>query len=140
PQVAEIRDRLGTRQPVVHVELARQVADAAMNRDGIGGRLDAEDLGAPGGRSDEVEQDPHRRGLAGAVRPEEPEDLALCDLEVEVGDPAMLAVRLRQALGLDDCSHWPSAPSIGCVNASRAPGAPPGPTPGRTAAIDRSGR
>ncbi len=83
-QVAEVGDGLRAGQPVVQVELAGQIADPAMDRDRIGGRLDAEDLGAPGCRPDEVEQDAHRRRLAGAVRPEEPEDLALGDLEVEV--------------------------------------------------------
>ena len=72
---------------------------------GIGGRLDAEHLGAPAGRPDEIEQDPHRRRLARAVRSEETEDLALGDLEVELDDAAMRAVALRQALGLDDGGH-----------------------------------
>ena len=52
--------------------------------------LDAEDLGAPRRRSDQVEQDAHGRRLAGAVGPEEPEDLALGDLEVQLGDAAMV--------------------------------------------------
>ena len=58
--------------------------------------------GAPAGRPDEVEQDPHRRRLARPVGPQEPEDLALADLEVELDDPAVWTVRLGEALGLDD--------------------------------------
>ncbi len=104
-QVPEVGDGLRARQPVVQVELAGQVADALVDRDRVGGRLDAEDLGPPGGRPDEVEQDTHRRRLAGAVGPEEAEDLALGDLEVELDDAAMLAVGLGQALGLDDSGH-----------------------------------
>src|SRR4029077_20763446 len=87
-QVAEVGDRLGAGQSVVQVELARQVTDAAVDRDRIGGRLDAEDLGAAGGRPDQVEQDAHRGRLAGPVRSKEPEYLALGDLEVEVDDAA----------------------------------------------------
>ena len=45
-QVGEVGDRVGAGQPVVQVELARQVADPPVDRDRIGGRLDAEDLGA----------------------------------------------------------------------------------------------
>src|SRR4051794_19538243 len=107
-QVAEVRDGLRAGQPVVQIELARQVADAPMDRDRIRGRLDAEDLGASGRRTDEVEQDAHRRRLARPVRPEETEDLPLGDLEVKVGDAPVLAVRLRQAFGLDDSGHGPS--------------------------------
>ena len=76
-QVREVLDRVGAGQPVVQVELAGQVADAAVDRDRVDGRLDAEDLGPPGGRADEVEQDPHRRRLARSVRAQEAEDLAL---------------------------------------------------------------
>ena len=126
-QVAEVGDRLGAGQPVVQVELAGQVADPSVDRDRIGGRLDAEHLGASRCRPDEVEQDAHRRRLAGAVRPEEAEDLALGDLEVELDDAAMLAVGLGQALGLMTAvialpfrdRHYPDR-----VSASRARGAP----------------
>ena len=109
-QVPEVLDRLGAGQAVVQVELAGQVADPAMDRDRIGGRLDAEHLGAAGGRTDEVEQDAHRRRLARAVGPEEAEDLALGDLEVELDDASVLAVGLGQAFGLDDGGHGTSLP------------------------------
>ena len=42
-EVAEVGDRLGAGQPVVEVELARQVADPPVDRDRVDGRLDAED-------------------------------------------------------------------------------------------------
>ena len=101
-QVREVADRLGAREPVVEVPLARQVAEPAMDRDRVGRCLDAEHLRDAGGRPDEVEQDPDRRGLAGAVRAEEAEDLALVDDEVDVDDAPVLAVRLGELLGLDD--------------------------------------
>ncbi len=102
PEVAVVLDRLAARQAVEQRELAGQVAHASMNGDRIDGRLDPEDPGLPGGRPDKVEEQPDRRRLAGAVRPEEAEDLALLDRQVDVDDPPMLAVVLRQALGLDD--------------------------------------
>ena len=104
-QVGEVLDRVGAGQPVVEVELARQVADPPVDGDRVARRLDAEHLGATGGRSDEIEQDPHHRRLAGAIGSEEPEDLALGDVEVDVDDPAMDAVGLGQALGMDDRVH-----------------------------------
>ena len=114
-QVREVGDRVGAGQPVVEVELAGQVADPAVDRDRVHGGLDAEDLGAPGCRADEVEQDAHRRRLARAVRPEEAEDLALGDVEVELGDAPVDAVGLGQPFGADDRGHegsfLPAAPA-----------------------------
>ena len=86
-------------QAVVQVELAGQVADPPMDRDRVLRRLDAEDLGAPGGRPDEVQEDPHRRRLAGAVRPEESEDLARLDVEVDVDDAAVSTVATWSGVG-----------------------------------------
>jgi len=63
-----------------------------MDRDGVDGRVDAEDVGLAGGRPDEVQQRPDRRRLARAVRPEEPEDLARLDLEVDLDDPPGRAI------------------------------------------------
>ena len=42
-QVGEVLDRLGTGQAVVERELTGEVADAAVDRDRVDGRLDAED-------------------------------------------------------------------------------------------------
>src|SRR4029079_17048534 len=67
--------------------------------------VDAEDRGPPARGADVVQQGPDRRRLAGAVGAEEAEGLALVDLEVQVDDPAMLAVGLGALLGLDDRCH-----------------------------------
>ena len=56
-----------------------------------------EQLRRAAGRRDQVEQQPHRRRLAGAVRAEEAEDLAALDLEVEVEEAVPGAVVLREA-------------------------------------------
>ena len=97
-QVGEVLDRLAAGQLVVQRELARQVAEAPVDRDRVDGRVDAEDARPPGRRPDVVEQGPDRRRLAGAVGAEEAERLALLDLEVDVDDAAVLAVRLGQLL------------------------------------------
>jgi hypothetical protein len=77
-----------------------------MDRHRVGGRLDVEDVGLAGRGPDEVEQRPDRGGLPGAVGAEEPEHLAGVDLEVDVDDPAVLAVGLGEAFGADDaCGH-----------------------------------
>jgi len=75
--------------------------------DRVDRRLDAEDLGPPRRRPDQVEQDAHRCRLAGAIRAKEAEDLALGDLEIELDDAAVLAVALGQSFGADDGSHGP---------------------------------
>ena len=45
PEVREVLDRLAAGQLVVQGELTRQVAKAAVDRDRIGSRVDAEDRG-----------------------------------------------------------------------------------------------
>ena len=92
-------------QPVVEGELARDVADPPVDGDRVGVRLDAEDHRPAAGRPDQVEQGPDRGRLAGAVRPEEPEHLALLDAQVDVDDPAVGAVGLGELFGLDDRGH-----------------------------------
>ena len=67
-QVGEVAQRLAAGQAVVQRELARDVADAPMDRDRVDGRLDAEHEGPAAGRPDEVEDRPDRGRLAGAVR------------------------------------------------------------------------
>ena len=76
-QVGEVLDRLAAGQLVVERELARQVAEPAMDRDRVDGRLDAEHRRPPARRPEVVEQRPDRRRLAGAVGAEEAEGLAL---------------------------------------------------------------
>ena len=67
-----------------------------------------------------VEQRPDRRRLAGAVGAEEAERLAFGDLEVDVDDPAVRAVRLGELLYLDDRGHDDPFPPAGTGTASRA--------------------
>ena len=58
-----------------------------------------EDAAAIGG--DQPAQHRHRRRLAGAVRPEQADDLAGADRERQVGDDGAAAVRFAKALGFE---------------------------------------
>ena len=115
-KVREVLQGLATGQAVVEGELAGDVADASMDRDRIGARLDAEDERAAAGRADQVEEGPDGRRLAGTVGAEEAEDLALADLEVDVDDAEVAAVVLGELLGLDDGRHARSFALAGFVS------------------------
>ena len=56
----------------------------------------------PGGRAQEGRQDADRGGLAGAVRPEEAEQLAGRDVEADAVHGARLAVDLDEVVDFDD--------------------------------------
>src|SRR5674476_1296528 len=101
PEVGEVLDGLAAGEAVVERELAGDVADAAVDGDRVGRRFDAEDTRATRGRPDQVEEGADRGRLAGAVRAKEAEHLALRDGEVDLDDPAVFPVRLREPLGLD---------------------------------------
>ena len=83
------------------------------------GRVRTKDATPPGGGTDEPEQAADRRGLAGAVRTEEPEHAALRNLEVETVDghgppSAQAAVLLAEAFHLDDRADTDSL-YVGCL-------------------------
>ena len=93
---------LVAREPVVQAQVARQVADPPAGSDAVAAAVEPEHERLTVGRPDHVEQQPDRRALAGAVRPQEAEDLAVLDAQVEAGQRAHPArVRLRQGEGLD---------------------------------------
>ncbi len=64
----------------------------------------AQELDAPGGGEDQPERHPDRRGLAGAVRPEEPVQLPPLDAEIEAVDDIGFPVPFRQPVG-DERGH-----------------------------------
>ncbi len=104
-QVGEVGQRLAAREPIVERELAGHVADASVDGDRVGSRLDAEHGRPAARRADVIEQDPDRRRLAGAVGTEEAEDLAGLDDKIDLDDAAMRAIRLAELLRLDDGGH-----------------------------------
>ena len=75
-ELAEVGEHFPRRQPLVELRVARQEADAALGGDRLGVDVEAVDQHlAAVGRQD-AGQHPQRRGLAGAVGAEQPDDLA----------------------------------------------------------------
>ena len=97
-----IGEVVARRQPVVKADLVGQVADPALDLERIAQRVEAGDLGAPAGRLGQAEQHQDRRRLARAVGPEDADDLAGADLEIDMVDREVGAVALGQPLGPDD--------------------------------------
>ena len=83
-------------QRLREAEALRHVADAPLHRRRVGHRVDAADRGAAGARHQQAGEEAQERRLAGAVRPDQPEQLAGLHLE---GDPAQ---RFRRAVALLD--------------------------------------
>ena len=69
-------------------------------------------------------EDLDRRRLAGAVRAEEAEHLALLDLEVDPADRLELSVRLAQAAN-GDCAQSRSSSTSACPHGGKAGSGPP---------------
>ena len=68
----------------VKTQFARQVADSRAHLETLRLAIRAEDGRPPGGRPHEIEQNPDRRRLAGAIQTEEAEDLAGLHVERDV--------------------------------------------------------
>jgi hypothetical protein len=81
-RVAQANERvelLTCGEAVCEPQIAREVAHLPARRDPVSAAVQAEHDRPARGRPDQVEQQPDRRALAGAVRPEEAEDLAPLD-------------------------------------------------------------
>ena len=91
---------------VVHPEHVRHVAEDATNRLGVPAHRFAGDRGVARGRGEERREHPQHRRLAGAVRTDEAEDLALLDRQVHAADGDRAVVALHEPGGLDDGAHW----------------------------------
>ena len=81
---------------VVEADRIGQVTDPAFDLARIARRVEPDDTGLTLGRFGQPEQHEDRGRLAGAVLPEQPEDLATAHLEVEAVDRRELAVLLGQ--------------------------------------------
>ena len=77
------------------------------------GGVEAEHRDLAGGPLAVPLEDLDGRGLAGAVRPEEREDLAVLDRQVDALDGLELAVRLAQPFD-DDRGHVPERTGVCC--------------------------
>ena len=99
------REQLVGARPAGEAEQLREVAERAAGRGRPGGR--AADLGGAAGRPDEAARDLHERALAGAVRAEQPDELALADGEVDAAQRVGRAVALREAGHGEGSRHEP---------------------------------
>ena len=94
---AEQVQGLLARQAGPQARLTGHVREVPVGFDGPAGTSSAEDLGPPGRRPEEPEDQPDRRRLARAVRPQVAEDLTAADLEVEGEQGVEGPEPLRQA-------------------------------------------
>jgi len=91
------REVLAARSLPVDARLLRHVADRGADAVGLAYDVAARHRCAPAVRGGESREDPHGRRLPGAVRPEQPEDLPLADLEGRAVERAdVLAVGLLE--------------------------------------------
>jgi hypothetical protein len=86
----------------------RQESDLRPHADAVGGRVAAEDADVTGCGPGQAGEDAQRCRLAGAVRPQEAEDRAFGDRQVEAVEGALPAELLDEAVQLDGrrvCAH-----------------------------------
>jgi len=88
----------GTAQSEAYCLNVSVFADPAAHGEPVAGDVQTEHPSASRRGPDQAEQEPHGGALAGAVRPEEAEDLAAPHLEVELEQPATGSVVLAQPL------------------------------------------
>src|SRR4029077_3399018 len=108
-KVGEVLEDLPAGQVVVERRLARDVADELLDPDGFLPAVQAADPSGATVGAQERHEDADGRGLAGTVRTEESENLALADVECHVDDSALAAVALAELLDLDDRRHVASS-------------------------------
>src|SRR6516165_4928111 len=102
--VAEI---VGGAEPVVEADHVRQVADAALDRERLARRIEAEHAHLAAGDFRQPQQHQDGRRLAGAVGAEQAENLAAPDVKRDMVDGDRRAIGFGEALGLDHgvCGH-----------------------------------
>ena len=93
---------VGGGEVVVEADLVRQIADAALDRERLAHRIVAEHARLAVRDLAQAEQHQDGRGLAGAVRPEQPENLAARDRERDAFDDGRPVVALGEISHLDD--------------------------------------
>ncbi len=108
---AEEAEVLPDGEVVVEAEALAHVADAALDALRVLRDVDTEDEPRARGRREQAAQHADGRGLAGAVRAEEAEDLALGHRERHAVDRGEGAEALGELAELDGCRHRPTARS-----------------------------
>jgi hypothetical protein len=116
-ELAEHAQVLAAREELVHGGVLAGQADRAPDGRRFTDDVEPEDACLPLVRREEGGEHAHERGLAGAVRTEEAEDLTACDLEVDPGERLGAAEALAYAL---DGDRWHGYLSCGVVARGRA--------------------
>jgi hypothetical protein len=104
-KVREVLDGLATGEVAVEGDVGGQVADAAADLERIDVTVQPEQLRAPRCGVVQVEKAADGGRLAGAVGPEEAEDLARTNLEAERIDGGEVAEVLAELIGRDGSAH-----------------------------------
>jgi len=106
-EAREIREVVTGAQVAINGQVAGQVSDETPCGETVAMAVDAEDRRAPAGRPQQIEQQPDRRRLAGAVGSEQSDDLALLGGEAQPVDGGPAAVALAQVGGFEG-RHGPT--------------------------------
>ena len=101
PHAAEVGDHFLAAHAAELRDVAGQVADEALDLDGVAAAIEAENVGRPGGGTDHAHYAADGRRLARAVRAEVPENLLGLNLQVEVEQAPPGPVVLGQPVGTD---------------------------------------
>ena len=101
-QARGIAQIVGGGEIVIEADRVRQIADAALDRERLARRIEAEHAHFAAGDVGQAEHHQDGRRLARAVRAEETENLAAPDGERDVVDGDRRAVVFGEACGLDD--------------------------------------
>jgi hypothetical protein len=108
-QPSERFELLAAGEPLEQAQVSRQVAEHSPRGNSVAAAVETEQKRMAARRPDQVEEEADRRALARAVRAEEPEDFAVLDAQVELGQRANTPpIRLRQSNGFDRgfvCAH-----------------------------------
>ena len=100
--VGEKSQHLATIHLGKHPHLAGQIGDAATHVERSSMAIETVDSRRPGGRPQISEQQPEERRFPGAVRAQQPQDLAASDLQIAAIEGHDRAVTLRQRSGAND--------------------------------------
>src|SRR5262249_50934755 len=114
---------------IVEADGVGHVADPTLDRKRLARGVEAEHAHVAAGNVGKPQQHQDRRRLAGAVRPEQPEDLTATDGEGDVIDSEGVAVSLGQTLGLDDVVRAHRRPNLAMAATITKSAAPMMPMP-----------
>ena len=108
-QAAEVLDHFPTGHAVVDRRVGRDKPDLAPDRRGVGDHIESVDLGRTAGRAKHCAEDSQDRRLAGAVGPQQAEDLPWPGVEADSAQghdlpSPQIGIVLRQLVDVDHSS------------------------------------